>query len=288
MELSYFKRRLKIEFSRVFESTILHYQKRKIRKIFKNHNEILLIYSIGKVGSSTVYNSFKKSKHSFSPVFHIHSLNPKRIEEQKEYYRKSVRKSVPFHLLQSTVIAEELDNYKGHLKVFTLIREPIGRELSSVFQDSFNFTKSKEISKSLFIKVINKKLASLIEMLPEHEWFERELKTVLGIDIYKLNFNVDLGYSIFKNNKLDFVLVRLENLNDSYSEWMKKLFNECDKVEMTTINESKDKFYDESYQMLKDEVVISHKDFSKIIKYDFIQTFYPDFINEIKIKWVQK
>lgn len=288
IDLSYFKRRLKIEFARYFEKTILNYQRKKIRKIFKKHNEILLIYSIGKVGSSTLYNSFIKAKHIFSPVFHIHSLNPKRLEEQKEYYRNSVRKSVPFHLLQSTVITEELSNYQGRLKVFTLIREPIGRELSSVYQDSFNFTKTKEISKSLIIKIVNEKFASLIEILPEHEWFERELKTVLGINIYEFDFNVEQGYLIFKNKKLDFVLVRLENLNESYSEWMNQLFIEGDKIKLITVNESKDKFYDDNYQLIKKDVVITNKDFNKIINSDFIQKFYPDFIHEIKNKWVQK
>ncbi len=146
------------------------------------------MYSIGKVGSSTFYNSIKKSKSIKIPIYHIHSLAKEKIAVQKKYYKNSKRKSIPMHLIQSSVISEALKSYSGKLYIFTLIREPISRELSSIFQDSFNFTKQRNLNIDLIEKVITSKIKDLVEELPEYAWFTKELNEVFDIDVFELPF----------------------------------------------------------------------------------------------------
>ena len=116
------------------------------------------MFSISKVGSSSIYNSIKKAKSINIPIYHIHSLSQEQIVVQKKYYKNSNRKSLPMHLIQSSVISDALKNYKGKVYIFTLIREPISREISSVFQDSFNFTKQRNIRGDVIEKVIDDKI----------------------------------------------------------------------------------------------------------------------------------
>ncbi len=283
--LSYFKRRSKILFSRLFENNIARFERKKVLKSFKENNEIALIYSIGKVGSATIYNSLKKSEKINFPSFHVHSLQPARIEEQKNYYKSSARKSIPFHLLQSTAIAEALQTYDGNLYIFTLIREPISRELSSIFQDSFNFTNAKQITKENISAVVKSKIDALIKELPEIEWFSRELKDVFGIDIFEINFDPSIGYSIQVNGNIHFVLIRLEELNSNFDEITKAIFNRNEGIKLMITNESSDKFYHESYLEIRKDICLSEPEINKLIESKFIQKFYPDHISTIIEKW---
>ncbi|GAA4826801.1 putative capsular polysaccharide synthesis family protein [Algivirga pacifica] len=284
--ISYYKRKLRIFISKNFEPQILKFEKRRITKLLENKKEIVLIYSIGKVGSSSVYSSIKSSEVNI-PTFHLHSLAPERIEEQKEYYRSGVRNSVPFHLIQSTAMLEALKSYNGKIYLLTPIREPISRELSSIFQDSFNFSNSKDDLKNDLSSTVNDKVKDLVSELPEYEWFERELKQVFNIDIFDVNFDFDpdQGYLYQTYDNLDFCLVRAENLNQSFRDITKKMFGEHNSISLSSANEASDKFYNTSYIEIKKEISLDEEQLEKVVNSSFIQKFYPDFISNIRRKW---
>lgn len=279
---TYLSRRVKIFLSRFFESQIDKFVKAKVKKTFKENNEIILIFSIGKVGSSTVYNTIKNSSVSI-PVFHIHSLNEKRTDQQKKYYKDSNRKSVPLHLFESSAIANELKKYNGKLYVITLIREPISREFSSLFQDSFNFTNSIHLENDIFINSIKKKLHQLKESLPEEEWFTNELNAVFGIDIYNKEFDLKQGYLMHHENNFSFCLIRLENLDEKFHQITSELFNI--KLNLIKSNDSKDKFYSKSYKDLRNQMKFEENQIRNLIQNRFIKNFYSDFEDNIIVKW---
>tara|TARA_A100001015_G_scaffold119118_1_gene132123 strand:- start:1180 stop:2061 length:882 start_codon:yes stop_codon:yes gene_type:complete len=285
---SFLIRKFKINFSRHFLLLIKFFEFLRIGYIFKNNNNIVLVYSIGKVGSSSIYNSIKFSKIIKYPVFHVHSLNPERINEQKKYYQNSKRKSIPHHLIQSYYIAKNLVDYKGTLHVFSLIREPISREISSIFQDSFNFTNSAFLNKNSIDLVVINKIQKLIKNLPENEWFERELNKVFGINIFNHDFDLKKGFFILKRDNLNFCLVRLENLDNSFNLIMKEMFNDNHKFKFILKNLASNKFYSGDYVDLKNNFKINNKDLSLILSNDFIIKFYSDYIKKIKVSWLKK
>ena len=284
--ISYLKRVAKITLARRFEKQLHFIEKKRLKKIVDDNNKIVLIYTIGKVGSSSVYASLKESKNQIHfPVFHIHSLNPERIKKQKEYYRSSNRKSIPFHLIQSSVLVEILKNYTGKIFVYTFIREPISRELSSLFQDSFNFTTSRKLVRSGMVGLVNTKVKSLTDSLPEEEWFDNELKKVFGFDIYDMNFEPTKGYKILKKKNISLAFARLENLASNFSVINQKLFEENLQVQLVHSNVSEDKFYKQDYKEIKNKINFSNSDLERVLKSRFINKFYPDYKEIIKQKW---
>lgn len=285
-QFSYFKRWTKIVVSKHFEKQLHLYEKRRLKKVLKNNDHIVLIYTIGKVGSASVYESIKQQKEFVDyPVLHVHSLSPSRIDEQKNYYRFSKRNSIPFHLVRSSVLSELLEAYQGEIYIFTLMREPIQREISSVFQDSFNFTSSQHMVKSGIMKVVNKKIEALIQDLPENKWFDQELKTVFGFDVFLEDFDPKIGFKIFQNGKTKLALVRFENLNDRYPQICQELFEMSIDFELCKRNMSDNKFYKKDYKEVQSQIALSEKDLEKIVSSKFIQKFYPDFIPTIKERW---
>lgn len=282
---SYLKRSTSILLSRFLSWPIEKFESWRIKRLMNRNDNIILVYSIGKVGSSSVYKSIKDSPLVKAPIFHVHSLNEERIKEQKRYYLDSERKSIPFHLIQSSIITSQLDSYKGKITVLTLIREPLVREISSLFQDSFNFTKSMTIDKDLISNVIDEKLHDLLKELPEVSWFERELKEVFGIDIFDIDFDINKGYHINISDQVNFTLIRLENLNVNFEQISKILFDLSEPITMSPSNVSNSKFYHKDYKMISRERLLSGKEIERIINTAYINKFYPDYIQEIKEKW---
>lgn len=284
---TYLSRRLKIIISRYFYKLIVVYTKFKIKKTFRNNKEIFLVYSIGKVGSSSIYNTLKQKDEFKKRTFHVHALNENRIKEQKDYYRKSKRKSVPYHLILSSRIAQELKSYEGKVNVITLIREPISRELSSVFQDSFNFTSSYSPDNELIMSAVKDKVNKLKKELPEVEWFNNELKHVFGIDIFKNDIELKNGYFVSKSPKLNFALIRLENLNNIFQTVMGEILPNI-ALDLVVANEARDKFYNEAYNKIRSKVKLSNEELNVIFSSAYVQKFYDDMEEGIKRKWLDQ
>jgi hypothetical protein len=47
----------------------------------------------------------------------------------------------------------------------------------------------------------------------QFNWFDNEIKAVLGIDVYKHPFNREKGYSIIKQDNIEVLVLKLEKLN---------------------------------------------------------------------------
>lgn len=288
-QFSYLKRRTKIAASKYFERQITAYEQKRLEKVLEKSTNLVLVYSIGKVGSASVYKSIKHQEEFVDyPVFHLHSLSPAQILEQKKYYKSSKRKSVPFHLIQASILSGLLPEYQGEIYIITLIREPIQREVSSIFQDSFNFTNSQQVGKSGILKVVQEKLDALVQNLPENSWFERELKTVFGFDVFTADFDPKIGFTIIQNEKTKLAFIRLENLDDHYPQICQELFEMSIDFELLKTNVSDNKFYKKDYEEIKCQIALPEEELEKIIRTKFIQKFYPDFIPTIKERWRKK
>lgn len=283
--LSYLSSLAKIQITKQFEKQLTFLINWKLKKIFRKSEEVVLIYTIGKVGSSSIYKSLKQNAYFNSPVFHIHSLEPDRIIEQKAYYKNSARGAVPFHLIQSSIITKLLPKYKGKVHIITLIREPIQRELSSIFQDSFNFTSSYDLNSERMNGVVQGKIKNLIKKLPEKEWFDNELNKVFGFDIYSMSFQTDKGFYVEEKNNCRLAFIRLENLRDCFSNSMDQLFERDSKLELLDSNISEDKFYNGAYRNYKNSLYVSNEDLEILLNSTFMRKFYPDFKETIKKQW---
>ena len=66
------------------------------------HNQPIVIYQMGKVGSSSVYSSLKALKLD-NPVYHVHFLTPQGINWAETIYKSEFprRHRIEAHILQS-------------------------------------------------------------------------------------------------------------------------------------------------------------------------------------------
>jgi hypothetical protein len=243
---------------------------RKLKETYRIYSNVdnVLIYQMGKVGSTSLENSLKNS-------IHIHTLygNPPCHVQYKQ--RRNGFKAVVGYI--GDIVRRFAIKKRSKIKIISLVREPYSRNVSMFFQDlshwiyyfvgQGNYDNRVE-DKNYLYKVF---LESF-----DHDylnnWFDKELKRFTGIDIYLNEFDIEKGFSVYKKGKFEVLLVTAESLNDN-EDAISKFINH--KVSIKSENRSNSKWYRELYQDFKLDdggVLVKYK--SSIRQSKFYKKFY--------------
>lgn len=256
-----------------------------------SRNAPILILTMGKVASSSVYKSLK-AKVKNCAVYHIHFLSKNMIDSSNIFF-KSKNIPTPYHIAISSALNKI--KVKENSKIITLVREPISRIISDFFQNYEKyepelFSSSKKEFKNNILDSITK---SIYKYEPhnnyETKWFEEEIVNNLGIDVYEKNFDYYKGYKIYRDvNENKLIVIRLENLNECFSKAMNEFLN-IKNVSMIVNNVGKDKGYSEIYDYVKTNLVIPKDICKNIYSTKYMEYFYSkEEINEFISKWSLK
>ena len=97
----------------------------------------VLVYQMAKVGSQTVVRSLRASRPR-PRVFHVHTMTAGGMAAMERFYRWSRVPSLPGagHLLVSRYLRDQMRQgvTPGRWKVVTMVRDPIARNISLIFQ----------------------------------------------------------------------------------------------------------------------------------------------------------
>ncbi len=217
---------------------------------FKQSNDQiipLVIYQMGRVGSSVLYDSLKKHP----VVYQVHSLIPARVEQTVK--QLSIRGlGMPVHIKHSLDFFDKYGNTDVPLKIITPIRKALSRNISAFFQQLSSFILiHEEVRHGLGLSDAVLKLAKLpvpfewkcllVELITERkvrknldfllhyfqtrfphrfplDWFDWELKTALGIDVYQSPFNAKEGFQVYEKNNIELLIFQSELSNDKKNE----------------------------------------------------------------------
>jgi hypothetical protein len=186
----------------------------------------ILIYQMGKVGSTSLYKTLKRSATRY-PVFHIHWFSKKGLGRADRINATALDPIFDMHLRRCKLLRACYDEGKiGKCKIISLVREPIAREVSNLFQDIHIFHPQLLDSDGKF-----KLEAALAEVKHKIEqktkdvryclsWFDEEFKEALQINIYDYPFDKDAGYRIIKCGRYDILLLKLERLSSCFHKAM--------------------------------------------------------------------
>ena len=101
-------------------------------------------------------------------------------------------------------------------------------------------------------------------------YFDRELKGIFNIDLFDSNFPTSKGYKIYREKEADadVLLIRLENLNDCFTEAIKE-FLSVDNLTLVLRHVGSEKEYADIYQMFKDTICFPESYIDKIYSSKF-------------------
>lgn len=167
--------------------------------------DAILVYQPAKVGSFSIYQSLKKEK---IPCAHIHRIADSDGENTSYYARYP-----ELYRLWRDALPE-----KKRIKIITMVRDPIGRSVSSMFQRIYqNCISDIQTGMSLHDNAVFHivKDADYGKIGYMFEWFREELEKTTGIDIYKYDFNKEAGYGIIKENGIEILVLVMEKMDQN-------------------------------------------------------------------------
>jgi hypothetical protein len=207
---------------------------------------------------------------------------PSNIERVKNSYRE--KNVTPFREKIGPILYNKISKGKRKVKIITLVREPLGRNISAFFENLplYIGVGKKETDYQL------KKLIDIFIKEYSHDvplqWFDFELEKATGIDVYSYSFPRDKGYMKIEENNIELLIMKLET-PDALKERVIADFLHLDKFKLVSQNIGKDKVYSKTYQQFKKTVKLPSAYVRKMLSSKYTKHFYSE--KEIGALWVK-
>lgn len=243
----------------------------------------IIVYQMGKVGSISVYLSlleagyFAFHTHTFDDSWFDDYFKPTTMVEYRSYSRR-------WDWLYKHVI-------KPHrpTKIITLTRDIVGQNLSFFFHRLDDNTGVKNAADNL----------SAEELIPHYhqykhtfydymgQWFERDFKHHLGIDVYSHEFDSQKGYTRIQQTPYDVLILHLEIPDEEKVHIIADFLN-ISGLKWRNGNVAADKQYADAYTRFKKAMRFPDEMLDSIYASPLVTHFYtPEQIEKFKTKWRQ-
>jgi len=262
--------------------------------------EPILIYQMGKVGSSSIRNSLFRCRdprtrlvlmsHEYFP---IRDRDPDRIaiepayrdmlereiaHEQRVFQQFSLRKRLG-RRFREKFYAERI--YKAYvrsqrrLKVITLVREPVANNISMFFQLLGRYIGTdSEITDYDIDELAGIFIGNYMHARPL-TWLDAEIKTNFGIDVYQKPFPIHQGYTVITQGKTSLLVLRCE-LDDRMKSQAIADFLGLDGFEIVHSNVGSNKPYADLYAEFKRRISIPPALLDQMYNSRFSRHFYSE------------
>jgi len=257
-------------------------------------NEIVYIYQMGKVGSTGLRKTLENQgmmvflEHNLT-LSYSESQGVKRIlgfwDQSGSKFSELKRKIYPCQRLR--MLRKTPD-----IKIISLVREPIARNLSLCFHLSTDFIrddvtnrffKGNRTSNELFSYYLEDR----IDQSAGIRWFDREFLPTTGVNVYDYPFDSEEGYAVLQTEKYDILVLQLEKLNNNMLR-IQEFLGLSEPFELARANVGDNKWYHLLYKEFKKNYRPSKALVDTLYSSQFMTHFYSKTdIEKFKQKWTQ-
>jgi glycosyltransferase involved in cell wall biosynthesis len=271
----------------------------------------ILIYQMGKVGSTSVDYTLKQKKLP-NPVYHVHQLTPEGIawtmrQTQESLERNDANRSldsltrVETRLYLSMVLREYRQNMllqeeiRRVLKdipwhIITMVRDPVSREISDFF---FSLHLHPRLL-ALRGAPLQRECLQLLDAELQRKfngdasyalsWFDNELGKVFPVDVYQFPFHAQRGYSILETGNIRILVFKMEMLTSCFSEAMERFLG-IPGLKLINQNTAGQKNYHDLYRYAKERVSLAPQLCQRIYQSRYCQHFYSQ---AERAEWIRR
>ena len=252
----------------------------------------VLIYQMGKVGSSTIHRSLLDTTHA-DQVLKLHFLSHD-LPNRKRKYKKAGRYPYVDHVYLGVSTRRILNKYKDKpIKIISLLRDPIAIVISALFQNPHLAKKSITTDRGGIDPVkatdyINHMLHNPDTFSYIYGWFDKELKTVFDIDVFANPFPVKAGHTLYTKDNAEALVIRLEDLSEKGPEAISAFLCLEKPLKLQKGNLRSDSKSAEAYNEVLREIYLSPALCQEIYSSRFVKHFYSEkMIQEFMLKWTK-
>lgn len=241
----------------------------------------VIVYQMGKVGSTSIVEALTVLG---LQAFHVHFLNPERLVRIATRHREQ---GIPLrgHYLHSFTVKEEFLDKGRPIKIITGTRDPVARNISGYFQNLKDFRPlKKEFEEDELQAMMNEFLEKYQHDFPL-TWFDMEIKTALGVDVYKHPFPKNDGVQRIQENERDILVLKAEAATHLKVAALKE-FLQISEFSLETKNVGTEKGYAHYYRPFLEHVQIPAAYLDKMYESRYVQHFYTsEEILEFRKRW---
>jgi hypothetical protein len=268
----------------------------------------LLIYTMGKVGSSSILYSLRQLKLD-RPLYHLHSLAQDSLCELEASLAPAFPNPQTMvslqHVWRCQFVAQRLANSPEKTEAISLIRDPIARNISNFFQHihveplpALSGERRWKLASSFHdfqITAGEHDMSELIELYFAREWHDfppfwvdRELEGILGIDVYASPFPRTDGYAIYESDRARLLLIRLQDLDRCASQALCEFLG-LDQFALVNANVAEEKAYVDVYQAFKAAITFPQTYLEQMYSSRLVEHFYgPAEIQAFRDRWSER
>jgi hypothetical protein len=203
-----------------------------VREFLESPSRIL-VYQMGKVGSQTISRTLEQNGLGKS-VIHTHTLS-KHLDDEIAAWQRIRNGATPLPTALQTSIVLRNDLSRGEpYRVVTGVRDPIAREISAAFENPFEYglmefenvpdrlrtypgqmpAVRSLIDGDVALHVLTEKLKRQDTYDYALNWFDREIKGILGVDVFQYPFDTEAGWAIIEGDECEILIACVERLNE--------------------------------------------------------------------------
>ena len=236
-------------------------------KLLENYGNPVLIWNMGKVASTSIARSLWRQIGRYN-VLTTHFMN------QAEHSRS--------RLLYEVLI-------KGSCKplpIIALTREPIGKNISSFFQ---NFERNVGAPFEHYENRVSELCEFFIHRFDKHDtiinWFDQNIKEYIGLDVYDHQFDPSKGYCIIEHGRFKVLVLRSEESDKIKEAAVKELLG-LTEFRLENENVGADKPYSDLYREFQAALNLPDSYLDSMLNCRYTRHFYSaSEIEQINSKW---
>ena len=228
----------------------------------------LLIYQMGKVGSSSIYYSLKSNYKGL--ILHLHSFPSK-------YNYANVKR------LRNFVVKKKIEQ----VNIISLVREPIDRNISAFFQNFERYTGTAYAEAKFSIEELLDIFLLNFNHNDTFSWFDDNILKNFGLDVFGTPFPEE-GFCSYYGDNFNLLILKVE-IEDELKEEIISKFLKLEKFKLSRYNVGKVKDYAQTYKKFKDEIILPLYYIDLMCESKYIKHFYNS--KEIEIvreKWLSR
>jgi len=253
---------------------------REVRRALSQPDPPILIYQMGKVGSSTVRASLRTAGLA-NRTLSVHFLSEAVLRSREHHQSMGL---YPYHLAVGTALRHRLRHLTADgCRIISLVRDPIAREFSNLFQNP-DLLQIREVlgpgPSSHHVPETLELVRSRLENVGTYQyfftWFDTELKATFGIDVLSRVFDKDRGWSTYSRGAVQLVMLRLEDLSQAGGLAISEFLGLPSPIELVDSNVRTDKNGASAYRWIRDNLHLDRSACESIYRHRTVSHFYSE------------
>lgn len=197
----------------------------------------------------------------------VHFLEQTRILKMlRTYFENPDGKFIPEHILDSLLVKNVFVRQKA-VRIITLIRNPIMRNISAVFQ---NMPTRLKDDRHEIMERLRKYSANIPDV-----WFKRDFIPVTGIDVFNKEIDSSADHFRFSKGRFEVLIIKLETNDEQKSRLLSDFVGKD--IELIRTNEALNKWYRSIYQqVVSDPKSIRDSYIKECVNLKYYKKFYSE------------